>query len=316
MTIPPIIASAMAEFERLMAQQLHTEVKLINDISRELSQRKGKQLRPMLTLLSAGATMGHVPSKKIMLAVAMELLHNSSLIHDDVVDESDMRRGMPTLNAMWGNKIAVLFGDFYLANVMSLLCTHAEKEEMNIINQTAVEMSEGELLQQQNSINKDLSLDAYRSTIFKKTASLLSACCQIGQYGNDNQEGVDLKRFGYHFGMAFQMRDDLLDYSPKANTGKPFGNDLREHKMTLPLILFMQRASEGERAMVNRLLQKKELDDIEVMQVISSAEKNGAIEATKAYIQQEVNEALACLSPLHESEYKEALVQVTNSLLY
>lgn len=316
MNTPTIIASAMAEFERLMAQQLHTEVKLINDISRELSQRKGKQLRPMLTLLSAGAAMGHVPDNKIMLAVAMELLHNSSLIHDDVVDESDLRRGRPTLNAMWGNKIAVLFGDFYLANVMSLLCTHADKAEMAIINQTAVEMSEGELLQQENSMNNDLSLAAYRSTIFKKTASLLSACCQIGQYQAGVTSAVDLKRFGYHFGMAFQMRDDLLDYSPNANTGKPYGNDLREHKMTLPLILFMQHASDGERSMVENLLKKKEIDDVEILQVIASAEKNGAIAATREYIRQEVDQALECLASLPESEYKQALVQVAETLLY
>ena len=315
MTLPAILAAPMADYERLMAQQLNTGVALINDITRDLSSRKGKRLRPILTMLSAGATFGSVPEKKILLAVALELLHNSSLIHDDVVDESLLRRNSPTANSTWGNKIAVLYGDFCLANVLQLLCSHASREETAIVNLATIEMTEGELLQQQNSLNNDLSLDTYRSTIYKKTASLLAACCQVGQWRPEPLE-VDLRHFGYHFGMAFQMRDDLLDYSPSIQTGKPYGNDLREHKMTLPLILFMQRASEGDKAFVERVLKQEVIDDVEVMQVIAAAERSGAIEATREYVRQELDLALASLAPLPDSPYKEALVQVTESMSY
>lgn len=312
MTTPHIIASEMAAYEILMAQQLHTEVKLINDIASQLSHRHGKQLRPMLTLLSAGATLGYVPQQKLHMAVAMELLHNSSLIHDDVVDEASLRRGLPTANNIWGNKIAVLFGDFYLANVMTLLCQHASKEEMDIVNRTAVEMSEGELLQQQNSLGLDTSLIAYRQTIYKKTASLMAACCQVG-------EGVStgaLKDFGTHFGMAFQMRDDLLDYSPDAATGKPYGNDLRERKMTLPLILFLQEAPEADRTFAMGLLKKETVEEVELMQLIAAMERHGALQTTRDAITQEVQLALQALESIKESPYKEALVQFTQQLLY
>ena len=307
MTIPSIIASEMAAYEAFMAQQLHTEVRLINDIAAQLNQRHGKRLRPMLTLLSAGAALGHVPEQKVHLAVAMELLHNSSLIHDDVVDEASLRRGLPTVNSTWGNKIAVLFGDFYLANVMNLLCRHASKEEMEIVNRTAVEMSEGELLQQQNSLGLDTSIDAYRQTIYKKTASLMAACCQVG--GGYTQ-------FGTHFGMAFQMRDDLLDYSPAAATGKPYGNDLRERKMTLPIIHFLQQASEGDRTFAMGLLQKDEVEEVEILQLIAAMERQGSLEATRKAIAEEVSLALEALEAVEESPYKEALVQLTQQLLH
>ena len=315
MTIPTIIASAMEQYEQVKAQQLQTDVELINTITGQLSRQKGKQLRPILTLLSAGASMGHVPERKIPLAVAMELLHTSSLIHDDVVDESTMRRGIPTINSSYSNKIAVLYGDYCLANVIRLLNRHATPEEMDVVNQTTVEMTEGVMLQQQSNNRQDLSLETYLSTIHKKTASLISACCQIGQWSAEHSD-THLSLFGHHFGMAFQMRDDLLDYSPMAATGKPYGNDIREHKMTLPLILFLSKATEGDKAFTQELLRKEVIDDMEVMQLIAAMEKQGALEATREHIRHEVEQALAALTPLPASPYKEALVQVTNEISY
>lgn len=303
----------MEKFEQIYSQQLCTSVSLIQEISSQLAQQRGKKLRPMLTCLSAGACIGHVPDKKLYLAVALELLHNSSLIHDDVVDESDMRRGQPTVNHRWGNKIAVLTGDFYLANAMALLCQYASSDEMNIVNQTAVEMSEGELLQQQSSLRSDLSIQAYNATIYKKTASLLSACCQVGQWSEEGT-AINMKKFGTHFGMAFQMRDDLLDYMPAAQTGKPYGNDLIEHKMTLPLIHYINRLGEHDAQHLMKMIESPMLGDEVVMQVIAGADNSGALEDTRRDINKEIDLAIEELAQLPQSEYKNSLVSLTESL--
>lgn len=308
-----ILAEPLATFERIYAEQLSTSVSLIDDINKQVTQQKGKQLRPMLTMLSAGACLGEITERKIYLAVALEMLHNSSLIHDDVVDESAIRRGMPTTNSRWGNKIAVLFGDFYLSKVMYLLCQYATHEEMAIVNNTAIEMSEGELLQQQNSLTTDLRRQSYFSTIYKKTASLLSTCCRVGQW-SEKGNAVDLKDFGMHFGMAFQMRDDLLDYLPTSITGKPQGNDILERKMTLPLIYFMDRADEVNRKATMDLIDRKDIDDILLMQILTQVERSGALQATAADIDKEIDLALESLSPLEASPYKEGLVSLTESL--
>lgn len=305
----------MAEFESIYAQQIASTVSLINDINSHFAQQQGKHLRPMLTLLSAGVASGSVVQNKVSLAVAMELLHNSSLIHDDVVDESDLRRGQSTINNRWGNKIAVLCGDFYLSNAVNLLCQHACAEELRIVSRTAREMSEGELIQQQSSHRRDFGIDTYRNTIYKKTASLISTCCEIGAFTPQDTVPTDtLRNFGTHFGMAFQMLDDMLDYMPNTNTGKPHGNDIKEFKTTLPLILYMKQASEDEQRLVVELFKEGYVSDTDAQQLIGKVTDSGALDQAAQAVAQEVCLAHDALKTLPESPYKEELLLLTNNL--
>lgn len=315
--ISSIISEPLAQFDKEYGNYLHSEVPLLQSITSFLLSRQGKHIRPMLTILSSGASLGSIPEKKIKLAVGLEMLHNSSLIHDDIVDEAQMRRGIPTVNQRWGNKIAVLSGDFFLANVMHILCSNATPNEMNIVNRTAIEMSEGELLQQQTVRESDFSIDVYRNTIFKKTASLLATCCEIGCLHDaiDPSFPSMFQQFGYHFGMAFQMRDDILDYSPNIASGKLFGNDIKEKKITLPLIRLMEQASEGDKNFVWSLLKSEVIDDIQVEQLISLMNSRGALTTTRQDIKDEVDKAIEALQPIPSSQYKDGLVALANILL-
>lgn len=312
--ITHIVAPQLEAFEREYADQLHSSVKLANTITDYLNTRRGKQLRPLLTLLSAGACQGEITQHSIKMAVAMEMLHNSSLIHDDVVDESSLRRGIPTVNNTWGNKIAVLSGDFYLAKVMTLLCRYASTEEMDVVNGTAVSMSEGELLQQQTAHSLNLDEENYIATIEKKTASLIASCCEIGSLAGDNKGYASLLRtFGLHFGLAFQMRDDMLDYMPEANTGKPYGNDIQERKMTLPLINYLATADPSRKEMLLKQIADG-ADEIIAMQIVAEISHSAAMQKTQERINSEIAVAIEAISPLPDSIYKQALIDLATLL--
>lgn len=192
--------------------QLHSDVELLNDVINHLLQRNGKMIRPMLLLLAAGTRSEALVSdtKMLSLAAAMEMLHNSSLIHDDVVDNDSSRRGATTVNYQWNNQIAVLVGDFYLAQLMNLLHKVNDVEVSMMVNDTVVKMSEGELIQQEVLRNGHITSEAYQEIIRRKTAVLMATCCAIGN--------PQLKTFGEHFGMAFQLRDDLNDHDARPET--------------------------------------------------------------------------------------------------
>lgn len=312
--ITNIVAPQIEAFEKEYADQLKSSVTLANTITDYLNKRRGKQLRPLLTLLSAGACQGEISQHSIKMAVAMELLHNSSLIHDDVVDDSSLRRGIPTVNNTWGNKIAVLSGDFYLAKVMTLLCRHASPEEMEVVNGTAVSMSEGELLQQQTAHSLNLDESNYIATIEKKTASLIAACCEIGCLaGKKNDYTENLRQFGLHFGLAFQMRDDMLDYMPEANTGKPYGNDLQERKMTLPLLNYLAMTDPSRKEILLKQIADG-VDEIIAMQIVAEVSHSGAMEKTQSRINTEVSTAIDALKPLPDSIYKQAMIDLATLL--
>lgn len=321
-TIQSIIAAPMQAFHEEYRAQLQSSVPIINSVNDYLTQRKGKMLRPLLTLLSAGAALNEVPDYKVKMAVAMEMLHNSSLIHDDVVDESNLRRGMETVNSRWSNQIAVLCGDFYLAKVMHLLCMFASSDERDIVSRTAIEMSEGELLQQQSSREFDLSEDQYMETIYKKTASLMASCCEVGAYGttllaHDGQSMAKaLRMYGQLFGLAFQMRDDILDYSPQANTGKPCGNDIKEKKMTLPLIYFFRDADNDTQKYIRDLLSQPAIGDDEAKQVVNMVNQSQALLLTHNKINEFTQKAIDQVSSLPASSYRDALINLTDLLVH
>lgn len=314
--IQNIVAEQLSAFADEYRRQLQSSVTIINSINDYLTQRKGKMLRPLLTLLSAGAAHGSIADYKIQMAVALEMLHNSSLIHDDVVDESSLRRGMETVSHRWSNQIAVLAGDFYLAKVMHLLCLHASYEERDIVSRTAIEMSEGELLQQQASRNIDLSEENYMDTIYKKTASLMASCCEVGAWSSTPLSAApSLREYGRLFGLAFQMRDDILDYSPETETGKPCGNDIKERKMTLPLIYFFHQTSSSIQQRLSALLKQPFIGDEEASEVVDMVHRSSALEQTRQTIRKVVDQAIAQLHSLTPSPYRDGLHQLTALLI-
>ncbi|MCR5424431.1 MAG: polyprenyl synthetase family protein [Bacteroidales bacterium] len=306
--IATIVTQELAAFEQEYAEQMHSSVELANNVGKYITRHKGKLIRPLLTMLSAGASNGTVDDHIVHMAVALELLHNSSLIHDDVVDNSNLRRGMPTINSYLGNKVAVLCGDLYLAKVMSLLCAYANTAEMAVINRTAIEMSEGELLQQQTCRITNLDEANYIVTIDKKTASLMAACCEIGSISKNNTDYTkQLKEFGVHYGRAFQMHDDMLDYMPMANTGKPYGNDIQEKKITLPLLCFLRQTSESRRNAIMEILQQNTIDEIAATQIVAEVADSEALHEVQEHIDIESALALEQLSILPPSKYKNGL---------
>ena len=313
--IAKIVAKELANFEQEYSKQLHSSVELANSVGKHLDSHKGKMIRPLLTMLSAGASKGIVEDHIVHMSVALELLHNSSLIHDDVVDNSDLRRGMPTINSYLGNKVAVLCGDLYLAKVMTLLCNYANPAEMSVVNRTAVEMSEGELLQQQTSRTQNFDKKNYISTIDKKTASLMAACCEIGSIGENTSEvSRRLRDFGLHYGRAFQMHDDMLDYMPTAQTGKPYGNDIQERRITLPLICMLQQASSTRRDAIMEILHRDTIDEVFATQIVAEVADSNALSVVQQHIDQEKQLALEQLSELSPSEYKDGLQEMVRML--
>ena len=231
------IKTELLEFERFFKKMMFSKVKLLNIISHYILRQKGKRIRPTLVFLSA-KLVGDINESTFHAATLVELLHTATLIHDDVVDESDMRRGFPSLNSIWGNKVAVLVGDFFLAKGLLLSLKHKEYRFLHITSEAVRRMSEGELLEIQTSRSNDIDEEVYFRIISDKTASLISACCELGAASTTDDEVVlyKLKNFGENLGIAFQLRDDLLDYMGETSiTGKPVASDIRDGKITLPM---------------------------------------------------------------------------------
>ncbi len=238
------VAKEIEEFEKYFRNTLRSNVGILNTIIRYLVSRKGKRIRPLLIFLSAGL-VGSINSRSFVGAAMVELLHTATLIHDDVVDEATERRGLPSINAKWNNKIAVLLGDFLLAKGLMIAVENKEFEYLQILSNAVKLMSEGELLQIQTSKNLEVSEERYFEIIHSKTASLISACCEIGCLSASNNEEYrhKLREFGRLIGLAFQIRDDIFDYESSSSIiGKPVGNDIRDRKITLPLIYALNNA--------------------------------------------------------------------------
>lgn len=262
------VAKDIEQFENYFTSVLKTNIGLLDVVVRYLVSRKGKRIRPLLTFLTAGL-VGNVNERTYVGAAMVELLHTATLVHDDVVDEAKERRGLPSINARWNNKIAVLLGDFLLAKGLLIAIENKEFGFLEILSTAVKLMSEGELLQIQATKDDEASEDRYFEIIHRKTASLISACCEIGCLSstNDLEAKARIKEFGRLIGLAFQIRDDILDFTGKSKIiGKPVGNDLRERKITLPLIYALQNVNSKDAKaildIVKRKKKKKEIKDI------------------------------------------------------
>ncbi len=305
--IQELISEDMQRVNSLIQTRLHSEIALVNQLSHYIIGSGGKRLRPMLSLLAARAC-GYKGDRHINIAAIVEFIHTATLLHDDVVDESDMRRGQDTANNIWGNQAAVLVGDFLYSRSFEMMVDVGEMRVMEILAQTTNIIAEGEVLQLLNCNDPDTDEARYLEVIYSKTAKLFEAACQLGAVlaGLSTEEEKAVAQYGIHLGTAFQLVDDILDYSASASEmGKNVGDDLAEGKPTLPLIIALERSSGKNALLIRTAIEEGGLDKInEVMIII---ERTKALEYSAEIAKNEVEKAIACLTCLVNSPYKKAL---------
>lgn len=305
-----LIATELATFEQKFAQSVKSQTPLLDRIMKYIIKRKGKQLRPMFVFLSA-KLHGSVNESTYRAAALVELLHTATLVHDDVVDESLERRGFLSINALWKNKIAVLVGDYLLSKGL-LLSTEAEDfKHLHILSEAVKQMSEGELLQIEKARKLNLKEDIYFEIIRSKTASLLSSACAVGAWSSSKDENLTnkMKLFGEKTGIAFQIKDDLFDYG-KDDVGKPTGNDLKEKKLTLPLIYTLNNVTAVEKRKIIYIIKNENKNPEKIKYVLQKVVETGGIDyATKKMFQYR-DEALAILFEFPESDIRKGLEEL------
>lgn len=304
------VAHEMTEFEKKFRQSMKSKVMLLDKITGYIVRRKGKQMRPLFVFLSAGAT-GTITEATYRGASLIELLHTATLVHDDVVDNSDQRRGFFSINALWKNKIAVLVGDFLLARGMLMSMENDDIDLLKITTEPVKEMSEGELLQMAKSKTLDITEEVYYRVIEQKTASLIKSCCKVGacSAGADEPTIEKMGEFGLAVGMAFQIKDDLFDYGT-FEIGKPRGIDIIEKKLTLPLIYALSKATKAEKKRIKRLVKNAEKKPKLVHEVIDFVKKSGGIEYAISVMEAYHNKAKDILKTLPDSNYRNSLEQL------
>jgi octaprenyl-diphosphate synthase len=301
------IESEMVVFEQKFRDFMKSKVKLLDHITNYIVKRKGKQMRPMFVFLTAGVC-GEINDSTHRGAALIELLHTATLVHDDVVDDANYRRGFFSVNALWKNKIAVLVGDYLLSRGLLLSVDNGDFHLLQIVSNAVKEMSEGELLQSYKARKLDVDEEVYYEIIRQKTASLIASCCAVGAASvNGDLEMVSKMRdFGEKVGMAFQIKDDLFDYGEE-EIGKPVGIDIKEKKMTLPLIFALSKADWLEKKKIIHLIRNKSNDKKAVNQVIDFVKKSGGLEYAKEKMNGFYQEALGILEGFPESEYRASL---------
>ena len=302
------IESSYQKFKQEFSEAMTSEMPLLNEVFQHIQASQGKQIRPVLILLSAGIC-GGITSKTYRSAVVAEMLHLGTLLHDDVVDEAQMRRNQPSVNAKWSSKIAILVGDYLFAEMLKITTENMEYETWKILNSAIQEICKGELIQMKNTANIDVSEDIYYDIIEKKTASLFAAACACGAFSaNTTQENIStFYQIGKHIGMAFQIKDDLLDLLPSAETGKPKSNDIHEQKFTLPLIHFLKTAPETDKKMALDIIQNHYLDKDKVQQLSQRILDSESLIYTESKIAEHIEKATVLLSSFPESLEKTTL---------
>ncbi|WP_108866439.1 polyprenyl synthetase family protein [Aquimarina aquimarini] len=303
------IVDEMELFEQKFSESMTSKVALLNRITHYIVNRKGKQMRPMFVFLVAKMVSGgDVNERTYRGASVIELIHTATLVHDDVVDDSNQRRGFFSINALWKNKIAVLVGDYLLSKGLLLSIDHGDFDLLKIISVAVREMSEGELLQIEKARSLDITEEVYYEIIRQKTATLIAACCGLGacSVAPDSDNVQKMRRFGELIGMAFQIKDDLFDYGDTA-IGKPTGIDIKEQKMTLPLIYTLNHCSKEKKKWLINSVKNHNKDKKRVKQVIDFVKISGGLEYAITIMHQFKNEALTILSEYPDSDYKSSL---------
>ena len=311
------IAYEMELFEQKFLLSMSSKVALLNRITHYIVNRKGKQMRPMFVFLVAKMVdNGQVSERTYRGASVIELIHTATLVHDDVVDDSNRRRGFFSVNALWKNKIAVLIGDFLLSKGLLLSIDNNDFDLLKIISVAVREMSEGELLQIEKARQLDITEDIYYEIIRQKTATLIAACCSLGAASvKPNSEHVEsMRKFGELIGMAFQIKDDLFDYGDEA-IGKPTGIDIKEQKMTLPLIHVLNTCSKKEKSWLINSIKNHNKDKKRVKEVISFVKTNNGLDYAVNKMKQFQTQALEILHTYPESQYKTSLELMVNYVI-
>ena len=296
---------------------MSSKIALLNRITYYIVNRKGKQMRPMFVFLTAKMLSdGHVDERTYRGACVIELIHTATLVHDDVVDDSNRRRGFFSINALWKNKIAVLVGDYLLSKGLLLSIDYGDFDLLKIISVAVREMSEGELLQIEKARKLDITEEIYYEIIRQKTATLIAACCALGakSVSNDEVKVETMRKFGELIGMSFQIKDDLFDYTDEA-IGKPTGIDIKEQKMTLPLIYALNNCSAKEKSWCINSIKNHNKDKKRVKEVIQFVkDKNGLSYAENKMIQFQ-QEALTLIQDFPNSTYKDSLILMVNYVI-
>ena len=301
-------------FEVKFKEAMASKVALLNRITYYIASRKGKQMRPMFVFLVAKLLgEGKVTDRTYRGASIIELIHTASLVHDDVIDASDKRRGFFSVNALWKNKIAVLVGDFFFSKGLLLSLDHDDFDLLKIVSEAVREMSQGELLQLEKARRLDINEAVYYDIIRQKTATLIAACCAMGaaSVGCSDEEIERFRSFGEYAGMAFQIKDDLFDYTEGA-IGKPTGIDIKEQKMTLPLIYVLNQASDRDKRWIIDSVKRHHKDKKRVKEVIAYVKDNGGLEYAIRQMNRYRDAALGLLVNYPESTFKTALVDLVN----
>lgn len=298
----------MEQFEVKFKSSMKSTVPLLDKITRYIVKRKGKQLRPMFVFLSA-KVCGEMNESTYRAASLIELLHTATLVHDDVVDDSNERRGFFSVNALWKNKIAVLVGDFLLSRGLLLSVDNQDFHLLGLVSNAVREMSEGELLQIEKARKLDIDEAVYYEIIRKKTASLIASCCACGAASvtTDAEVIAKMQAFGEAVGIAFQIKDDLFDYGDGSNIGKPTGIDIKEKKMTLPLIYALSNASYSEKRRVINIVKNNNNDPRKVAAVIDFVVKSGGIQYAENKMNEYKDQALQLLSSFPSSASRTSL---------
>lgn len=311
------IFKEMELFEEKFKESMATQVPLLNRITYYIIRRKGKQMRPMFVFLVAKMLSGGKMTERTYRgASVIELIHTATLVHDDVVDDSNKRRDFFSVNALWKNKIAVLVGDFLLSKGLLLSIDNDDFDILKLISIAVREMSEGELLQIEKARKLDITEDIYFEIIRQKTATLIAACCGIGAASvNASKDEIEKMRlFGEYIGMAFQIKDDLFDYTDTA-IGKPTGIDIKERKMTLPLIHALNKATANEKEWIINSVKNYNRDKNRVKEVIAKVKALGGIEYTTQKMVEYQQKANALLVNYPDSAYKNSLITMVNYVI-
>ncbi|MFH1000117.1 MAG: polyprenyl synthetase family protein [Bacteroidota bacterium] len=306
--IKQLLNKDLETFEKVFDSAMNTKIPLLNIILKFIHKQKGKQMRPMFVFLSAHVC-GLANESTARAASLIELLHTATLVHDDVVDEAEKRRGFFSINALWKNKIAVLSGDFLLSKGLTMALESKEYEILEIVSEATREMAEGELLQIEKARRLDIEEDIYFEIIRKKTATLISSCCAVGASSvkADKEVVAKMKLFGEYVGIAFQLKDDIFDYQKTNAIGKPQGIDIKEQKMTLPLIYMLGRMNLFARRKAIRIVKKHHNSPEKVASLIDQVIKSGGIEYAEKQMFAYRDKALAILNEFPQSKYHDAL---------
>ena len=301
----------MNVFEDKFKSSLKTQVPLLDKIMHYIIKRKGKQMRPMFVFLCA-KIFNNTKESTYTAASLIELLHTATLVHDDVIDEANFRRGVFSINALWKNKVSVLVGDFLLSRGLLLAVEKEEFGLLKIVSKAVKEMSEGELLQIEKTRRLNITEDIYFDIIRKKTAALISACCESGAASSGtSEENINLmKEFGEKVGIAFQIKDDLFDYTQSPLIGKPTGLDIREKKMTLPLIYTLNNISKQEKRFIINTIKNDSKNSKKIERIILLVKETKGLEFAEEKMNDYYNEALGFLEKIKDSEAKTSLIEL------